>query len=427
MGKTAGFAMILAGVGTAAYVVPTFDARDRIAESRMNDVAAIRVSAPSTAAPMAGRPAAGSAQTTVEKVAPAPAPIETGSMPAKASDPIKVAPTLASPRIDQRTALTKDIQRELTRVGCYAGDIDGEWSAQTRQAMKTFVDRVNATLPIEAPDHILKTLVSGHPGDACGKTCPAGQSASNGRCMPTQIHARTPRNTEGTRSGAEVRRVTRNEKQDTAIASAPKAKDRAGTTQAIVSSWAPTVVAAPVPPVPVPVPLPRTAPAMAAAPPVAVGPAAPVARPDLPGRMSVGVGAAAVAPPSRPLTADAEPAVAPAKAASKIVIRKRDGAVASLPGTPPAAPVPPVDALGKGTAPVAPRQQVAATDPSEPVDATAVTTEPRKVVQKRGPDTYAARAPAPRFVGMYVSPPSSRTYRPSFGPSVFKRLERDGR
>ena len=71
-------------------------------------------------------------------------PSEAASAPSKPSEPIKNVTAPAPQKGDQRFALTKDIQRELHRGGCYAGDIDGEWNAQTRQAMKNFVDRVNA-------------------------------------------------------------------------------------------------------------------------------------------------------------------------------------------------------------------------------------------------------------------------------------------
>ncbi len=87
-------------------------------------------------------------------------------------------------------ALTRSIQAELTRVGCFDGDADGTWSSATRRAMKTFTERVNASLPTEEPDYILLTLLQGHAARACGKACPVGQALSNdGRCEPRAILA----------------------------------------------------------------------------------------------------------------------------------------------------------------------------------------------------------------------------------------------
>jgi hypothetical protein len=92
---------------------------------------------------------------------------------------------------DARRALTKDLQRELRRVGCYQGDLDGSWGPETKRAMSAFTDRVNATLPVEEPDYILLALVRGQSVQTCGKSCPSGQElASDGRCLPRVIIAR---------------------------------------------------------------------------------------------------------------------------------------------------------------------------------------------------------------------------------------------
>jgi len=46
------------------------------------------------------------------------------------------------------TALTRQLQSELKRAGCYDGEISGVWTPRTREAMKAFTTRVNATLPV---------------------------------------------------------------------------------------------------------------------------------------------------------------------------------------------------------------------------------------------------------------------------------------
>jgi hypothetical protein len=92
---------------------------------------------------------------------------------------------------DARRELTKDLQRELKRLGCYQGDLDGSWGPETKRAMSAFTDRVNATLPVEEPDYILLALVRGQAVQTCGKSCPSGQElASDGRCLPRVIIAR---------------------------------------------------------------------------------------------------------------------------------------------------------------------------------------------------------------------------------------------
>ncbi len=91
---------------------------------------------------------------------------------------------------ETRVALASDLQRELKRAGCYGGEVTGTWNLATRRAMAAFVDRANATLPIDQPDYVLLALVQGHREIACAAGCPTGQVASeDGRCMPRAVVA----------------------------------------------------------------------------------------------------------------------------------------------------------------------------------------------------------------------------------------------
>ena len=73
-----------------------------------------------------------------------------------------------------RDAIGRELQKELKRLGCYAGELNGVWTTSTRQAMKAFTERVNAKLPTNEPDSILLALVQGHPNKVCGAPCPWG-------------------------------------------------------------------------------------------------------------------------------------------------------------------------------------------------------------------------------------------------------------
>jgi hypothetical protein len=212
MSKIAGIALIVAGVAAGAYVLPTVtDSAGK--ETQVSAITAVptlpKPGAVATSAPM---------PTLIVAPAPAPAvrndvtksgsiilpevpqktPIETGTVTTSAAQnvetplPVPVARRLASAKPTDENArrqLTRDIQSELKRIGCYEGETSGEWTAATKKGMKAFIDRINATLPIEEPDHILKTLVQGHPGSACGKTCPAGQGLSGDRCVANAVLA----------------------------------------------------------------------------------------------------------------------------------------------------------------------------------------------------------------------------------------------
>lgn len=101
----------------------------------------------------------------------------------KASEPKRIAP-------DDQAALARELQRELKRVGCYNGEISGVWTTSSRLAMKTFVERVNAALPIDKPDPVLLSLVQAHRERACGVGCPDGQTVqAGGACGPSAVAA----------------------------------------------------------------------------------------------------------------------------------------------------------------------------------------------------------------------------------------------
>jgi hypothetical protein len=115
---------------------------------------------------------------------------------ARSPDPVPAAPSTppaAYRPIDpaDHAALARALQRELKRVGCYQGEITGAWTTSSRMAMKTFNERVNATLPVDSPDPVLLSLVQGHRDRACAAACPAGQTAvEGGACLPSAVAAK---------------------------------------------------------------------------------------------------------------------------------------------------------------------------------------------------------------------------------------------
>jgi hypothetical protein len=95
-----------------------------------------------------------------------------------------------------RYALARDIQRELRRVGCYWGKIDGSWGTGSKRSMSEFMERVNAALPLDEPDIVFLSLLTAHPSETCGRSCPAGQSLDGaGRCLPDVILAQKAKRT----------------------------------------------------------------------------------------------------------------------------------------------------------------------------------------------------------------------------------------
>lgn len=94
-----------------------------------------------------------------------------------------------------RYKLIVDLQRKLKTKGCYYGRIDGSWGPGSKRAMHSFMQRVNAALPVEDPNYVLLSLLKSNAGASC-RGCPADQVLSGGRCVPQPITAQTRHTTQ---------------------------------------------------------------------------------------------------------------------------------------------------------------------------------------------------------------------------------------
>lgn len=190
MSKVSGLVLIACGLAVAAYAIPRSDEAAEADQGHQADLTKVVV-------------AKQSAKQAIVVPEPRPAPragafaraTESPSSPvvvtiARPTEPaVSPAPRLVIPK--DRDALARELQKELRRVGCYDGELNGAWTPATRRAMKAFTDRVNASLPVEEPDAILFAMVQGQPDRVCGKPCPVGQAINEeGRCLPNAILAK---------------------------------------------------------------------------------------------------------------------------------------------------------------------------------------------------------------------------------------------
>ena len=190
--KTSGLVLILSGLAIAAHGTLS-DFGSSWAPSAVRVDAGVAspnaqsqapgggssVSAIVSAGPGGGHPAAAASAPVIVTLAP------------RSGDavPLRMA---AIPR--DRDSLARELQKELRRVGCYEGELNGVWTPATRRAMKTFTDRLNAALPVDAPDAVLFAMVQNQQDRVCGKPCPVDQGLSeDGRCLPNAILAKAAR------------------------------------------------------------------------------------------------------------------------------------------------------------------------------------------------------------------------------------------
>ncbi len=207
-----------------------------------------------------------------------------------ASEPSSAVPatTVQPKNEDDVYDLARKLQNELKRVGCYSGEIDGDWGPASKRGMALFTARVNATLPVETPDYILLTLVKGHAQGACGNGCPAGHLEDDkGRCLPRAVVAQATRMTPETQRRAPA-------SQAPALASERHAR----AAQPVVVTHKSAVVASA-----------ASAMQRASSPSTPVWSASTAPRPALPGRMSVGAPLPEAHPAPRPSVAPSAAAI----------------------------------------------------------------------------------------------------------------------
>ena len=182
-----------------------------------------------------------------------------------------------------RIDLIRNLQRELKRVGCYPGEVDGDWGSGSKRAMSAFTERVNATLPFDEPDYILLTLVQGHTAQACGKGCPLGQAMSDGgKCAPNAVIAQSTRraNESAKRPAGREAEPIRTAAVEPPATSIPVSK--------MNGNWSATVAPAPATIPPAAIPPAAIAAGVALATGALTASAPPAAAAMLPGRMAVG-------------------------------------------------------------------------------------------------------------------------------------------
>ena len=94
---------------------------------------------------------------------------------AKPSTAIAALPTPAAAAVDPavtgRRDLTRNIQLELIRLGCFATEADGNWSAPTRDAVFKLNNTAKSKLDANVPAADTLAALQKHKGRVCGLEC----------------------------------------------------------------------------------------------------------------------------------------------------------------------------------------------------------------------------------------------------------------
>lgn len=120
-------------------------------------------------------------------------------------------PALSESRFNDALNVTRAVQRQLKRAGCYDGPVNGVWNAPTRRGMAEFTDRVNAQLPVDRVDPVLLVLLETHNTTSCTGEAPA-------KARPAETASIAPR--------SDARDVTRvSVEPEEVVAAPPRAED----------------------------------------------------------------------------------------------------------------------------------------------------------------------------------------------------------
>jgi hypothetical protein len=80
-------------------------------------------------------------------------------------------------------SVARSLQAELTRVGCYAGPVNGNWDAPTRHALAIFNDRAKTRLDITTASPAALDTVRQRTDRICAEVCARGFRLSGDTCV----------------------------------------------------------------------------------------------------------------------------------------------------------------------------------------------------------------------------------------------------
>jgi hypothetical protein len=82
-----------------------------------------------------------------------------------------------------REALTRSLQTALNQVGCYRGEIDGQWSIQGRAALAQFAKLTKHELAVDEPSIAALEAVVARSARVCPLQCDMDKIERNGKCV----------------------------------------------------------------------------------------------------------------------------------------------------------------------------------------------------------------------------------------------------
>jgi hypothetical protein len=114
--------------------------------------------------------------------APSPAAAAPAAPPPAAATPDKPATVASLDAAASQPDLTKSVQTELRRVGCYSGNPDGDWNAASKRSLSQFNRNAGTNLDVKAASADTLDAIKQKSSRVCPLTCEHGFKADGDHC-----------------------------------------------------------------------------------------------------------------------------------------------------------------------------------------------------------------------------------------------------
>ncbi len=101
-------------------------------------------------------------------------------------------PLSIQPVFSDRGSRVRELQKALARAECYNGPISGIWSDASKDAMRGFVQTVNAALPVDSPDETLVALAESNETARCARGRVISTGALGALVQPAALQQTRP-------------------------------------------------------------------------------------------------------------------------------------------------------------------------------------------------------------------------------------------
>jgi hypothetical protein len=96
-------------------------------------------------------------------------------------------PSVRASPLSIQFIIARGLQGELSRVGCYSGNIDGDWNAASRRALQNFNKHAGTKLEVDVANFNAIAVIRSRMSRICPLVCDRGSRVQGNRCVEIEI------------------------------------------------------------------------------------------------------------------------------------------------------------------------------------------------------------------------------------------------